>query len=96
MSVIKKERRKFQELIIENNHKNIINMLRSTTAKYAQMIKNLPINFIIDEYDGEVLEESNAQRTCVKCYKKEYPSIFEKQVIFEEETLAHTEGLSIT
>ena len=35
------------------------------------MIKNLLLfNLIIDEYDGEVLKETEAQRAYVECYKK--------------------------
>ena len=27
------------------------------------------INLIVDEYDGEVLDEAKTQRTCFECYK---------------------------
>ena len=35
-------------------------------------VKNISvttINFIVDEYDGEVLDKTKAQRECVECYK---------------------------
>ena len=80
-----------QQLIIENNNQDIINMLRNTTAKYAQMIKNLLFNLIVDEYDGEVLEKAKAQRRCVKCYKKECLLIAFPDKLTDEETLTNEE-----
>ena len=67
-------------------------MRRNTTAKYAQMIKkNLLVNFIVDEYDGEVLNETKAQRTYVKCYKKECLLIAFLDKLTDEETLTNEE-----
>ena len=37
-------------------------MPRNTTAKYAQMIKNLLFNLIVDEYDGEDLDKTKASK----------------------------------
>ena len=47
------------------------------------MIKNLLLfNLIIDEYDGEVLKETEAQRAYVECYKKKCPLIaFQKKLL---------------
>ena len=47
------------------------------------MIKNLLLfNLIIDEYDGEVLKETEAQRAYVECYKKKSPLIaFQKNLL---------------
>ena len=78
-----------QQLIIENNHQDIINTRRNTTAKYAQMIENLPLNLIVDEYDGEVLNETEAQRACVKCYKKECLLIAFPDKLTDGETLTN-------
>ena len=78
-----------QELMIENNHKDIINKRRNTTTKYAQMIENLPFNLIVDEYDGEVLNEIEAQRACVKCYKKECLLISFPDKLADGETLTN-------
>ena len=80
-----------QQLIIENNNQDIINMQRTTTAKYAQMIKTLLFNLIVDEYDGEVLEEAKAQRTCVECYKKECLLIAFPDKLTDGETLTNKE-----
>ena len=78
-----------QELMIENNHKDIINKRRNTTTKYAQMIENLPFNLIVDKYDGEVLNEIEAQRACVKCYKKECLLISFPDKLADGETLTN-------
>ena len=57
----------------------------------AQIPQSANVNLIINEYDGEVLEKAEAQRTRAKCYKKEYPSITFPDKLTDEETLTNEE-----